>query len=211
MNETVNNTPETENKENVKGKSEIWEYVRIVVAVVLVVGIVNTFFLLNARIPSDSMENTITKGDQLFGNRLAYKDHDPERYDIVIFKYPDDEKQLFIKRVIGLPGETVTIIDGEVYIDDDPTPLDDSFLPEKMEGDFGPYEVPEDCYFMMGDNRFNSLDLRHSYEQTLKPLCNDDKMSVTYYSMMSPQYINKKYIIGKPVFRFWPLDRLGKV
>ena len=104
MNETVNNTPETENKENVKGKSEIWEYVRIVVAVVLVVGIVNTFFLLNARIPSDSMENTITKGDQLFGNRLAYKDHDPERYDIVIFKYPDDEKQLFIKRVIGLPG-----------------------------------------------------------------------------------------------------------
>ena len=145
MNETVNNTPETENKENVKGKSEIWEYVRIVVAVVLVVGIVNTFFLLNARIPSDSMENTITKGDQLFGNRLAYKDHDPERYDIVIFKYPDDEKQLFIKRVIGLPGETVTIIDGEVYIDDDPTPLDDSFLPEKMEGDFGPYEVPEDC------------------------------------------------------------------
>ena len=139
MKKTVN---EKESQNKVKGKSELWEYVRIIVAVVLVVGIVNTFFLLNARIPSDSMENTIMKGDQLFGNRLAYKNEDPKRYDIVIFKFPDDEKQLFIKRVIGLPGETVTILDGKVYINDDPTPLDDSFLPEKMEGDFGPYEVP---------------------------------------------------------------------
>ena len=64
---------------------------------------------------------------------------------------------------------------------------------------------------MMGDNRFNSLDLRHSYEQKEKALTNEDPLSVTYYSMMAPQYINKKYIVGKPVFRFWPLGRLGKV
>ncbi len=91
--------------------------------------------------------------------------------------------------------------------------LDERNMPLFPENDSNgnPQYIPENCYFMMGDNRFNSLDLRHSYEQTLKPLCNDDKMSVTYYSMMSPQYINKKYIIGKPVFRFWPLDRLGKV
>lgn len=91
--------------------------------------------------------------------------------------------------------------------------LDERNMPLFPENDSNgnPQYIPENCYFMMGDNRFNSLDLRHSYEQTLKPLCNDDKMSVTYYSMMSPKYINKKYIIGKPVFRFWPLDRLGKV
>ena len=74
-----------------------------------------------------------------------------------------------------------------------------------------PQYIPDNCYFMMGDNRFNSLDLRHSYEQKEKELTSDDPLSVTYYSMMSPQYINKKYIIGKPVFRFWPLNRFGKV
>lgn len=91
--------------------------------------------------------------------------------------------------------------------------LDERNMPLFPENDSNgnPQYIPENCYFMMGDNRFNSLDLRHSYEQILKPLCNDDKMSVSYYSMMSPQYINKKYIIGKPVFRFWPLARFGKV
>ena len=74
-----------------------------------------------------------------------------------------------------------------------------------------PQYIPANCYFMMGDNRFNSLDLRHSYEQKETALTSDDSLSVTYYSMMAPQYINKKYIVGKPVFRFWPLGRLGKV
>ena len=74
-----------------------------------------------------------------------------------------------------------------------------------------PQYIPANCYFMMGDNRFNSLDLRHSYEQKETALTKHDPLSVTYYSMMAPQYINKKYIVGKPVFRFWPLGRLGKV
>ena len=74
-----------------------------------------------------------------------------------------------------------------------------------------PQYIPDNCYFMIGDNRFNSLDLRHSYEQKETALTKYDPHSVTYYSMMAPQYINKKYIVGKPVFRFWPLGRLGKV
>ena len=74
-----------------------------------------------------------------------------------------------------------------------------------------PQYIPENCYFMMGDNRFNSLDLRHSYDYSETALAKADPLSITYYSIMAPQYINKKYIIGKPVFRFWPANRLGKV
>ena len=77
--------------------------------------------------------------------------------------------------------------------------------------DGNPQYIPENCYFMMGDNRFNSLDLRHSYDYSETALAKADPLSITYYSIMAPQYINKKYIIGKPVFRFWPVGRLGKV
>ena len=125
---------------------ELWEYIKMIIFVVVVVLIVNNFLLINARVPSESMEKTIMTGDRFFGNRLAYLFDDPERFDIVVFKYPDDESQLFVKRVIGLPGETVEIKDGKVYINGSETPLDDSFTPETPTGDYGPYVVPELFY-----------------------------------------------------------------
>ena len=111
--------------------NEIWDYVKMIIIVVVVVLVINNVVLINAKIPSESMENTIMTGDRIFGYRLAYgmnkdvfgheiskKWKDPERFDIVIFKYPDDESQLFIKRIIGLPGDKVEIKDGKVYIND---------------------------------------------------------------------------------------------
>lgn len=163
-------------------RKELWEYVKMILFVVIVVLVVDNFLLINAVIPSESMENTIMTGDRIFGNRLAYLFDDPERFDIVIFKYPDDESQRFIKRVIGLPGETVEIREGKVYINGSDTPLDDSFTPETPVGNFGPYTVPEGCYFMLGDNRNNSRDSR----------------------MWDNPYVKKEKILGKAVLRYFP-------
>ena len=131
------------NKENFW--KEVRSYIVMIAAVFAVVLFVNNFLLINARIPSSSMEETIMMNDRIFGNRLAYKSDDPKRFDIVIFRYPDDPSTLFIKRIIGLPGETVEIRSGKVYIDGSAEPLDDSFCKEEPRGDFGPFTVPEGC------------------------------------------------------------------
>lgn len=166
---------------------ELWDYVKMIIFVIVFVLIVNNFIIINAKIPSESMENTIMTGDQIFGNRLAYLAKDPQRYDVVIFKYPDNESQLFIKRIIGLPGETVEIIDGKVYIDDAKTPLDDSFIPEPMVGDYGPYTVPEGSYFMLGDNRNYSKDSRY----------------------WKNPFVERKKILGKAALRYFPFNKIG--
>ncbi|MBQ7371942.1 MAG: signal peptidase I [Blautia sp.] len=183
---------------------EVWEYVKMFIAVILIVLVVNNVILINAKIPSESMEKTIMTGDRIFGFRMAYginfdffgthvgkKYADPKRFDIIIFKYPDDEKQLFIKRLIGLPGETVEVRDGKVYIDGAEEPLDDSFTPETPNGgryDFGPVTVPEGCYFMMGDNRNHSNDSR----------------------FWKTTFVTYDEIVGKAVIRYFPSIKLLK-
>ena len=92
-------------------KNELFHWILTLAIAVIIALCVNRFVLVNAEIPSGSMENTIMTGDRVFGNRLAYIFGEPKRFDIIIFRYPDDEKQLFIKRIIGLPGETVEILD----------------------------------------------------------------------------------------------------
>ena len=165
---------------------ELWEYIKMIIFVVIVVFIVNNFILINAKIPSESMEKTIMTGDRVFGSRLSYLRKDPERFDIVVFKFPDDESQLFIKRVIGLPGEKVEIRDGKVYINDAEVPLDDSFIPEPSIGNWGPGTVPEGHYFMLGDNRNYSKDSRF-WQNT---------------------YVAKDKILGKALVRYFPSPKV---
>ena len=109
----------------------ILEYVISIGIAIVAALLINNFILLNAKVPSGSMENTIMTGDRLFGFRLSYLMEDPKRGDIVIFKYPDNESINYIKRIIGLPGETVTIKDSKVYINNSATPLKEDYLKEE--------------------------------------------------------------------------------
>ena len=135
------------------------------------------------------MEHTISVGDRVIGNRLAYTLGDPQRGDIAIFKFPDDESQLFIKRVIGLPGDKIQIINGLVYVNDSAEPLEEDYLPEEPTGDFGPFYVPEDSYFMLGDNRNYSKDSR-LWENT---------------------YVKRDKVLAKAALRYFPFDKFGTI
>lgn len=140
-------------------KKDIITYVCIVIGAVLIAFIVNKFIIINAHVPSSSMEDTIYTNDKLIGNRLAYLFKDPQRGDIIIFKFPDDEKEIYIKRVIGVPGDIVQIVDGVLLINDEV--YEEPYIKMEMYGNFGPYVVPQDRYFVLGDNRNVSQDSRY--------------------------------------------------
>ena len=170
-------------------KAEVFSWVKVIVSAIIIALLVDFFIIANAVVPTGSMETTIPAGSRIMGLRLYYDFKEPERGDIVIFKYPDDESKLFIKRVIGLPGEKVQIKDGKVYINDSEIPLDDSFVPEKPRGSFGPYEVPENSYFVLGDNRNHSKDSR---------------------CWKSTSFVTFDEIVGKVVIRYYPSVKLLK-
>jgi len=165
-------------------KSTAREYFESICVAVILALFVRTFVVQAFKIPTGSMENNLLIGDHLLVNKFAYAPVatrleemllpvDPiRRGDIIVFKYPEDPERDFIKRVIGLPGETVELRNKKVYIDG--MPLDEPyvqylFTPSDEEGPFdydvrmkyGPVTVPEGQYFMMGDNRDNSQDSRY--------------------------------------------------
>ena len=166
-----------------KGKrvlKEILSWVMVVVTAFVLAFVITHFVIIKAEVPTGSMKDTIQEGDRLIGWRLAYLFSDPKRGDIVIFPFPDNEEEKYIKRIIGLPGETIEIIDGVLYIDG--TVYEEDYIKEPMRGNYGPYVVPEGCYFMMGDNRNHSSDSR----------------------AWQNHYVKKSKIIGKAWLRYEP-------
>ena len=119
-----------------KAKQEVVSWVKTIVLAIAIALFINFVVIVNATVPTGSMENTIMAGDRVIALRLSYMFGGPERGDVAIFKYPDapeGETILYVKRVIGLPGETVEIKDGEVYIDGEV--LEEDYIKETTLGD----------------------------------------------------------------------------
>ena len=141
--------------------------------------------VLNFRVTGSSMEPTFHDGEYVFVYRLAYWRHPPRRGDIVVFRYPPNPKRTLIKRVIGLPGETVSVHDGQVYING--IPLPEPYIAASPHYVAPPVTVGEGQIYVLGDNRNNSND-SHAWG-----LLNDD------------------LLVGKVVWRYWPLSRFGPI
>lgn len=135
----MDNDPKGEGKEKVSSPlREVLSWVVTLLAAFALAMVLKNYVIINATVPTGSMEHTIEPGDDLFGLRLAYQFSEPKRGDIVIFRFPDDETQKYVKRVIGLPGEKVTIEDAKIYINDSETPLKEDYLKETWTEATGP-------------------------------------------------------------------------
>ncbi len=172
--------------ENAGGKtgylfSEILE--SIAIAVVLAV-IIRVFLFQPFYIPSGSMEPTLQDGDRIIVNKITYRFTELHRGDIIVFKYPVNPKRDFIKRVIGLPGETVQIKNSILYVNG--RVVTQPFLPKGLKyADYRLVTVPENAYFMMGDNRNNSEDSRVW------------------------GFLPRENVVGKAMLIYWPLGRMS--
>ncbi len=163
------------------------------VLVTLVLALV-IFFIIQSTIQSsvvlyDSMEPNLQEGQRIIISKIVYNFHEPERGDIIIFPNPNDPEEEYVKRVIGLPGETVEIMDGVVYIhqaDGNILELDESdYIDDPAKSDFHGKVIPEGEYFVMGDNRNNSYDSRRGWT------------------------VPRDDIVGKAWLLVWPLSDFG--
>lgn len=182
-------------------KKEIMSWIIMLISAVGIAWFISTFILINAVVPTGSMERTIPTGSRMIGFRLSYIFSEPERGDIVVFKNPFDEKEDYVKRVIGLPGETVLVEGAKVYIYDAEGnlklgPLNEPYINGQWtnRADGYKFQVPEDCYLMFGDNRNSSYDAR-GWSETVANSNGAYSEDIIY--------IHKDKILGQAIFTYW--------
>lgn len=180
-----------EDKEKSKGIfREILDWVIYIGIILLFTYLIITYVGVRTRVSGQSMQPTLHDGDNLLVDKLTYRFRDPKRYEIVVFPYKYEEDTYYIKRIIGLPGETVQIIDGYVYING-----------KKLEKDYGaevmqdagiaeePITLGKDEYFVLGDNRNHSSDSR----------------------VLNVGVLKRKDLMGRAWIRIWPFDSIGVI
>lgn len=169
---------------SVKKNSDIREFIEALVVAVVLAGFIITFIVQSFVVEGRSMEPTLYDGQRLFVNKFIYRFTDIKHGDIVVFRYPLNPAKRYIKRVIGVAGDTIYITDGKVYLNG--ALLEEDYILEKTKRTWGPYEVPEGRIFVMGDNRNNSDDSRYS----------------------DVGFVLKEAVIGKAFVIYWPFSNL---
>ena len=168
-------------------KEELVAWVKTLFSAAIYAILIVTFGFQVARVEGQSMAPTLEDQDRLIVNKLVYRIGEPRRGDIVMLYYPLNPDKSFVKRVIAEEGDMVRIVDGRVYVNDVPL-RDDYVTPQyRSHDEWGPQVIPEGYYFVMGDHRNNSSDSRHW------------------------GFVPRKYIIGKVMYRWWPLRAAGAV
>ena len=165
-------------------KNKWYSSTAFIVLMALIVGLLLRFFVVEfVRVDGPSMQPTLESGEVVCIEKVSKAFSDPQRYDVVICHF-DETSTNYVKRIIGLPGETVSVVGGKPYINGEP--LDDDIYGTGLKPvDMEPVTIPEDCVFVMGDNRANSKD------------------SV----VVGP--IQKSRIVGRVMFIVWPFDQIG--
>lgn len=182
---------ESREKTEERKTSVIREIFGFLLYVALVVGItflIITFVGQRTYVSGSSMENTLSHGDNLIVDKITYRFSDPQRFDIIVFPFQYEDHVYYIKRIIGLPGETIQIQDGDIYVDGEI--LEESYGREVMKSSGiaeNPITLGENEYFVLGDNRNDSSDSRDP----------------------SVGLIERDDIIGRAWVRIWPLDKIG--
>lgn len=200
MNHNQDNMLEQPDKKRSRGIFR--EYTESIIIAIILALLIRTFVVQAFKIPSGSMEDTLLIGDHLlvskfiYGTKIPFTDtvilklRDPARGDVVVFEYPEDPRKDFIKRVIGLPGDTVEgkdkklYVNGQLYENPHAVHKEAEIIPasQSPRDTFGPITVPENCYFMMGDNRDRSYDSRFW------------------------QFVRRDQLKGQAFIKYWSID-----
>ncbi|MFA4992063.1 MAG: signal peptidase I [Candidatus Omnitrophota bacterium] len=177
-------------KMNDKTRYFMKEWVEPIVIAVILALIIRAFVVQAFKIPTGSMRPTLIEGDRILVNKFIYRFAQPKRGDIIVFVSPEDKKKDFIKRLVGLPGETIQMQNGSILINGEDVGGEGN-LKERYyynRGDFGKenesVKIPDDAYYVLGDNSISSRDSR-------------------YWGFMP-----KKYLLGKAFLIYWPPNRI---
>ena len=189
MEESANPTqpPKTESLSSPSLRREMRAWARDLLLAIGLAMVIIIFLYQPVKVEGTSMAPLLTDQERIFINKFVYRFEPIERGDVVVFWYPLDRSKSFIKRVVGLPGEAVDIRQGRVYVNG--KRLEEPYVPTQFAdaSTYGPVRVPPDEYFVMGDHRASSNDSR----------------------VFGP--VPSRYIYGKAVFAYWPMDRFGVI